>query len=120
MSDTLPPLPDLKRYIALDSTDIYTITPVYTADQMRAYAAQAVAERDAEIERLRAENKALKADAERYRWLRDNCVGTVAPEGIVTTHMELGFTWYSPSWKNGERQDSVSLDAAIDRARSKE
>lgn len=30
-----------------------------------------------EIERLRAERDSLKADAERYRWLRD-----VAPKGI--------------------------------------
>ena len=72
-----------------------------------------------EIERLTAEVEALRADAERYRWLRDNRVGTVAPEGIVTTHMELTFTWYSPTWENGERCDPVSLDAAIDRARGK-
>ena len=73
-----------------------------------------------EIDRLRAELAELRADAERYRWLRDNRVGTVAPEEIVTTHMELTFTWYSPTWENGERQDPVSLDAAIDRARGSE
>lgn len=57
--------------------------------------------------------EALRADAGRYRWLRDNCVGTVAPEGIVTTHMELSFIWYSPTWENGNRCDPVSLDSAI-------
>lgn len=29
-----------------------------------------IADRDAEIERLKAENEALRRDAERYRWLR--------------------------------------------------
>ena len=39
-------------------------SPMFTADQMRAYRADGVAA-------LTAERDALRADAERYRWLRD-------------------------------------------------
>ncbi len=136
MSDNnLPPLPE-------------TYYPgIYNSYQMREYAAVAVAERDAEIARLRRENKALqdgivrdfvdvgiknaitelrteietlKADAERYRWLRDNMVTDVEPDGLINMYRELRFRWKSPSWEHGVRQHPVPLDTAIDNARSKE
>lgn len=64
-----------------------------------------------EIERLRAENEALKKDAERYRWLR----------GDVPAHSMRWARWRiehwareGPSWADIRWSD---LDAAIDVAR---
>lgn len=79
--------------------------------------AEAVA---AELRRLHAENEALRADAERYRWLRDNHVGDaeVGAYGVVMSR-SVSFAWHSPSWEAGQRMTPVTLDAAIDEARSK-
>jgi hypothetical protein len=145
-ADELPPLPKHTGCIAVDSTDIYTVTPVYTESQMREYTAQAVAERAAEIGRLRGENKALqdgivrdfvdvgvknaitelraevealKADAERYRWLRDRNDWYAEPrlDEVDGTKWELIF--YSPQ-RIEDPTDDVNLDAAVDRARGQE
>ncbi len=59
--------------------------------------------RDREIDRLRAENEALRKDAERYRWLRDD-----APE-----------EWDVTRWLDNETQEihvQDYLDEAIDTA----
>jgi hypothetical protein len=54
-----------------------------------------------EIERLRAENEALRADAERYRWLRDS-------EWDQSRH---------PSVWEAVTNECDYMDAAIDEAR---
>jgi hypothetical protein len=101
-ADELPPLPKHTGCIAVDSTGSYILTPVYTVNQMREYAAQAVAERDAEIGRLRGEVEALRADAERYRWLRDK-----------------GDTSWMPMAARVP-EGAPGIDAAIDRAKGQE
>ncbi len=64
MKHELGPLPPASH---LDGPD-WDPDPVYTADQMHAYATQEVA---AAVAPLEAEIQALRKDAERYRWLRD-------------------------------------------------
>lgn len=72
--------------------------------------ATVVASVDAELRRLDAENKALRADAERYRWLRDFHNG---PDGVFS-----GLPYISA----GDGNDSawaltgVTADAGIDAA----
>jgi len=70
-----------------------------------------------EIERLTEESTALRLDAERYRWLRDN---NFDREGVMQVH-----TWrhtWEPHSKTGEPTEWVqrirggALDAAIDAA----
>lgn len=66
---------------------------------------------DNEIADLRAERDQLRADAERYRWLRDNA---------------LSLSWQSGRWKSGAThygvsaldadQRPIAIDAAIDAA----
>jgi hypothetical protein len=60
-------------------------------------------EADARIAELEAERDAALADAERYRWIRDSLEGNLA-EGYEIV----------------ERAFRGGLDAAIDKARSKE
>jgi hypothetical protein len=60
--DQLPPLPETAHRGPTGTGDYFN---AYTADQMHAYATAATAA-------LRAEMDALRRDAERYRWLRDN------------------------------------------------
>lgn len=74
-------------------------------------AQRAERERDAELTRLRAEVEALRADAERYRWLRRQdwfssplCVVTEPKQAILP-----GFL--APSWDH--------LDGVIDKEMSK-
>ena len=63
----------------------------------------------AELRRLVAENKALKADAERYRWLRES--GSIAAN---PTGRGVCLPLYTmDEWNRKE------LDAAIDAVRSK-
>ena len=64
-----------------------------------------------EIERLRAELAECKQDAERYRWLRDDCGGF---EVTVREENEDGYE----SWVAG--YPAEELDAAIDAARKGE
>ena len=64
-----------------------------------------------EIERLRAELSACQQDAERYRWLRDDCGGF---EVTVREENEDGYE----SWVAG--YPAEELDAAIDTARKGE
>jgi len=66
--------------------------PVFGAEQMKAYAAAAV-------ETLRAERDAFKADAERYRYLRDTPWSTSVYHVVV---------WHA----------SAKWDAEIDAARA--
>lgn len=72
---TLPPMPEPAHEQVEDYSGIavnkVVVTPLFTSDQMIAYAEQAVA---AQVDRLRDENKRLWADAERYRWLRKNTI----------------------------------------------
>lgn len=70
-----------------------------------------------EIERLRAENEALKRDAERYRWLRnekndvamviDKRTGYIPPDDAVP---------YVGGHYTYEYRANAELDEAIDRA----
>lgn len=44
-------------------------------EDLERFATYTIATRDMEIATLREENEALRRDAERYRWLRDNAAG---------------------------------------------
>ena len=66
-----------------------------------------------EIERLRAERDALKADAERYRWLAGHCRSTSEHWGGRWSIIIEG-----PCPTAHDSEDA--FDAAIDAARSKE
>ena len=67
----------------------------------------------AEIAALRTERDSLKADAERYRWLRgDSC----PDHSSRWTQWEVR-CWKAPFWTNDLRHSD--LDYAIDAARSK-
>ena len=68
----------------------------------------AVKEKDAEIERLTAERDALKADAARYRWLRD-------PDKCYWLEVRR-----QPDGEPIFRGDGAGLDAAIDAQIAKE
>jgi hypothetical protein len=57
------------------------------------------------IRRLQAENEALRKDAERYQWLRDNCVDN---EPMVE-----GYSYWVRS-VHFEFSSKETLDAAID------
>jgi hypothetical protein len=59
--------------------------------------------RSDEIDRLRAQVEALKADAERYRWLRKG----------------LRLEYLADQIKDGEIEDADPLDKAIDALRGK-
>ena len=73
---------------------------LYTADQMRSYAAD-------EIERLRAEVAGLREDAERYRHMRNN--------SQFQSRNGPGLYWFLPRYGQGD--EGEQLDAAIDAAR---
>lgn len=60
-------------------------------------------------------NALASKDAQRYRYLRDHCVQDVEPEGLLITHKQIVFQWYSPTWDRGQKQLPVSLDEAIDK-----
>ena len=75
----------------------------FSANQMLAYAEQAVA---AQVDRLRDENKRLWADAERYRWLRNE--GNPYALLVVGKHHATDVRPYY----------DVDLDDAIDAARA--
>ena len=73
-----------------------------------------------EINRLKAECERLRADAERYRWLRDNNYDRTVCQIHTIKH------WYEPHSKTGEPTEwrvrlrgPRNLDAAIDAARAK-
>jgi hypothetical protein len=68
-----------------------------------------------EIRRLRAELKALRADAERYRWLRNDAKNTDVTQPIVVRGYDgpAGNYFNEPLWDD-------ELDAAIDAARKGE
>lgn len=75
------------------------------ADELDRLGSQYDSEIAAELRRLVAENDALRADAERYRWLRDN-----------TTN--YGLT-QEDGYGGRELKGWEELDAAIDAARSR-
>jgi len=58
--------------------------------------------KDEQIERLRAENKALRKDAERYRWLANDCDGDAQDDFIM--------------WLRWNVCGRLEFDAAIDAA----
>jgi hypothetical protein len=70
--------------------------------------------RDTEIKRLEAERDALKADAERYRYLRKHCYKQKWPNSEFDRAMHLSFT-VSGIWANNH--DPEVLDGCIDTAR---
>jgi hypothetical protein len=69
----------------------------------------------AEVRRLREENERLKADVERYRWLR-NKVKKAPASMDGPSHPQLFFGW--DFWNESpETHNADGLDAAIDAAR---
>lgn len=74
-----------------------------------------------EYQALKAEVEALRADAERYRWLRDNCQREAGSGDQFNLSMygNLDFTFVKYGWTNGEKHQIADIDAAIDAARSK-
>ena len=68
----------------------------YAIDIRREFCREAAAT----LRRLDAENKALRADAERYRWLRHGDLDALAKE----------------NWGTGEVYEGEQFDAAIDAA----
>jgi hypothetical protein len=67
----------------------------------------------AELRRLHAENEKLRADAERYRWLRGEVQGPHTPLAqVVWKRRNIR---ESGDWTN--LSDGQALDAAIDAAR---
>ena len=80
----------------------------YTADQMQQAFAAGAASRDSEIE-------ALRADAARYRWLRDHVIfGYPSSEGSSNKAAYLVVTGY------GYRESKKLTDQAIDAVRAAE
>ena len=61
-----------------------------------------------DLKPLMAERDALRADAERYRWLRDNRVGNA---------MHMGAVLYTPELIVPRNMTVAEIDAAIDAAR---
>jgi len=74
---------------------------------------QTASEQLVELAQLRAERDAARADAERYRWLRqrNEAIKGIDPPGPYVVEDEGGETHYP---------GGTELDAAIDAARSKE
>lgn len=83
--------------------------PMFTA----AMYGSAEAAREAEVKWLRAENQALRADAERYRWLRNEAWGCGNNRG---PHLVQFKTGYTPS--HFTELAEAAADAAIDAARA--
>ncbi len=71
----------------------------------------------AELRRLHTEIERLRADAERYRWLRKNCYRAKYPNSEFDFAMHLSFT-VSGVWSNN--RDPAVLDACIDTEMQKE
>ena len=67
----------------------------------------------AEVARLTAERDALRVDAERYRWLREQPNNTEAPRIDV-----VYWTVADESCNDGSGLRMTELDAAIDAARA--
>jgi hypothetical protein len=63
------------------------------------------------IDRMRRENESLRADAERYRWLRDD-TDPDAEQPYAIKHETNSWGQWVNIWQYG-----ASLDAAIDSAR---
>lgn len=61
----------------------------------------------AEVDRLKAENAALRKDAERYRWLRD------------TSESIHQFYLSTPIWFTGVKFSKENVDSTIDAAMGK-
>lgn len=89
--------------------------PVYTADQMRAVIADlhaAYGHSQQQFLDMAAELEALRADAERYRWLRGG--PDVPPESNRWARWEVRH-WCGRWWNT---MFAEALDAAIDAARA--
>lgn len=106
MTIELPPLPE---WLTHDDLDRMVPSEIRTALVVYARAAVNVA-----LEQAADEIERLRADAERYRWLRgDSCLD----HSIRWTQWEVR-RWDAPQWTGDLRRGD--LDAAIDAARSKE
>ena len=66
--------------------------------------------------KLKAERDAYKADAERYRYLRNNCYKQKWPNNEIDRAMHLSFT-VSGIWS--DNLDPAVLDGCIDVARAR-
>jgi hypothetical protein len=68
-----------------------------------------------EIERLTAENEALRADAERYRWLRDEALNTDTSVPMITMIDRRGRAWTDDEG-GAELLTGAEADETIDAA----
>lgn len=93
----LPPLPDPDERTRKGCA--------FSAFAMHDYAIAA-------IQRLEAENEALRKDAERYRWLRGDC----GPHSVRWPRFEVKY-WTGRWWDDLRL---AQMDAAIDDAMTKE
>ena len=69
-----------------------------------------------QVAKLKAERDAYKADAERYRYLRNNCYKQKWPNNEIDRAMHLSFT-VSGIWS--DNLDPAVLDGCIDVARAR-
>ena len=81
----------------------------FTADQMHAYATKVCAEKDAEIERLRA-------DAARYQWLRENCSYSYGMQPDSPAEHGIEYQWQQCAYEERDQGIDESIDAVIDAA----
>jgi hypothetical protein len=99
----------LRAGVESDLAEIDRIQMVYDAHfrKTRSYRMQRDQAKD-ESDKLKAENEALRRDAERYRWLRDKS------ESIHQFYMS------TPIWFTGVKFNKENVDNTIDAAMSKE
>ncbi|MCU0938991.1 MAG: hypothetical protein MUC86_07555 [Burkholderiaceae bacterium] len=107
MTNDLPPLPGATWPAQTGSR----FQDLYSAAHLRDYARLAV---EQETERLRAENESLRADAERYRWLRAADLNVAvwlraADLNVAVINWNIGHDWIDLRFEQ--------LDIAIDAAR---
>lgn len=107
-------LPELPVPVNFHSAIYVGPSTGYTADQMRAYAEEAVKTLEARYQtagRLASDAEADAADAKRYRWLRAR-----APWTLISSNAITRLAARLPSEIDTVLKESNEMDAAIDAA----
>ena len=130
MTQNTVPLPEPATVTVLNEV------AYYTTDQMHAHAAKVCAEKDAEITKwIRrsdktwhekhftdqiaerdAEIERLRADAARYRWLRDNCSYSYGMQPDSPAEHGIEYHWQQGSYEERDHGINKTIDAAIEAA----